>query len=112
MEEVSPNHYEVSRKALQAVASDPAGLSRAARVIPQHREGRLVGVKLFGIRRSSVLGSLGLQNGDLLLRINGEELTTSDKALDLYEEVRRATHVRVDIERHGRPQTLSYDLVP
>ena len=52
------------------------------------------GFKLYAIRPSSVYAKIGLTNGDTLSAINGLELTTADKALEVYTKLREATSPR------------------
>ena len=53
---------------------------------------------------------LGLQNGDTLQSINGFELTSADKALEVYTKLREATSLEVEITRRGQQQKLKYSI--
>jgi general secretion pathway protein C len=57
-----------------------------------------------------VYAKLGLTNGDTLSAINGMELTTADKALEVYTKLREATSLEVEIQRRGKPMTLKYSI--
>jgi len=48
---------------------------RSARVVPEKEGDKVVGIRLFGIRQDSLLGTLGLENGDRLSSINGFEMS-------------------------------------
>ncbi len=78
--------------------------------MPQYREGRVIGIALFGIRPVSVFARLGLLNGDVLTRVNGESLTDPTKALAQLAALIDSKTGTVDIERHGTPMTVPYDL--
>ena len=69
-----------------------------------------MGVKLYGIRRGSLLSRLGLQNGDLLRTINGFDMSSPDKALEAYTKLRTASNLTVAIERRGQSMTLDYEI--
>lgn len=77
-------------------------------VVPHEENGRVIGVKLYGIRRNSLLSQLGLQNGDLLRTINGLDLSTPARALDAYAQLRNADHLSVALVRRGRPVAMEY----
>ena len=46
-----------------------------------------MGVRLFNIRPTSMLGALGLQNGDRLSSINGFEMNEPQKMLEAYQKL-------------------------
>ena len=82
----------------------------AARVIPHEVDGRVVGVKIYGIRRSSLLGHLGIQNGDMMRTINGYDLTDPTAVLDAYSHLRSADQISIAVERRGQPVTMDYGI--
>ena len=71
-----------------------------ARIVPAHRDGELIGSKLFGIERGSVLRSLGFQNGDTLLRV-GDNAAVADPAARIHEALVSDDRVDVLFERRG-----------
>ena len=83
---------------------------RTARVIPHEEGGQVVGVKLYGIRRSSLLGRLGIQNGDMLRTINGYDMTAPDSALEAYARLRSADRITINLNRRGSDQTIDYQI--
>jgi general secretion pathway protein C len=92
-----------------APSDSPArGWLSHVRVVPEQKDGSLVGIRLFGIRSDSLLRLVGLQNGDRLESINGFALGTPAQALTAYVQLRTANRVALNIERQGRPLTLAY----
>jgi general secretion pathway protein C len=65
---------------------------------------------LYAIRPSSVYAKLGLANGDTLQAINGFELTSADKALEVYTKLREATSLQVSVTRRGKDMTINYTI--
>lgn len=108
--EISETEYEVSRASLDLLLDNSAQLTRAARVIPQTRDGNVVGMKLFGIRAKSPFAALGLKNGDLVTQVQGQPLTTPDEALKIYADIKKAKKVEVTLERQGQPLKIVYQL--
>lgn len=76
--------------------------------VPHEEDGRVVGVKLYGIRSNGRWARLGLRNGDLLRAINGLELARPETAPQAYAQLRAASELSVSLERGGRPMTVSY----
>lgn len=110
----APASASVSAPAAAAVASNlPTeqapqlqGVLSHVRAVPELRAGRVVGLRLFGIRPGSLLGSLGLRNGDRLESINGFEIATPERALQAYVQLRTASDLHVLLNRVGQPLQL------
>lgn len=108
--QVSDTKYTVSRSLLDKVLSNQAELMRAARIIPYEENGRTVGVKVYGIRRTSLLGKLGIQNGDILRTVNGLDLSSPDSALEAYTKLRETDNFSIAMIRRGQPRTMEYSV--
>ena len=108
VKKVGKNTYEIDREMLNEQLDDLSALSRQARVIPHYREGKPQGFKLVGVRPGSLYSHIGVRSGDVLKAVNGEEITSPTKALELYEKLKNSDNVTVDVERRGRKQTLEY----
>ncbi len=106
----SDTSFTVARSLVDQLLSNQAELMRTARVIPHEENGRTVGVKLYGIRRNSVLGRLGLQNGDMLRTINGYDMSSPDSALEAYSRLRGASNLSINVVRRGNPMALEYNI--
>ena len=107
---VSDTKYTINRELLDKVLANQGQLMRSARVVPHEQNGEVVGVKLYGIRRKSLFGQLGLQNGDLLRTINGHNMGSPDSALEAYARLRSADFLSVAVTRRGQPVTLEYEI--
>ena len=106
----SDRNFTVQRSFLNEVMENQGEIMRTARVIPHEESGRVVGVKMYGIRRNSVLGQLGVQNGDMLRTINGFDLTTPDSALEAYTRLTGADNLTLSVVRRGQPITIEYNV--
>ena len=107
---VNERQYTIERSLVTRLLANQAALMRTARVIPHEEGGRVVGVKLYGIRRSSLLGRLGIQNGDMLRTINGYDMTAPDSALEAYARLRQADRITINLQRRGSDQTIDYQI--
>lgn len=110
IKKIDDNTYEIDKSLVDKVLANPMGVAKGARVVPAVQNGKPNGFKLYAIRPSSVYAKLGLTNGDTLSAINGMELTTADKALEVYTKLREATQLEVEIQRRGKPMTLKYSI--
>ncbi|MEM6955413.1 MAG: type II secretion system protein GspC [Myxococcota bacterium] len=107
---VNDTTFNIDRSLVDTVLENQQELLRAARIIPHEENGRVVGVKMYGIRRNSLLGRLGVQNGDMLRTINGFDMSSPDSALEAYTRLRSADHLTLNIVRRGQPSTLDYNI--
>src|SRR2546430_11826185 len=100
---IDDSHYSVPRTTLDAILADPMKTAKAVRVVPAIKNGKPNGFKLYAIRPSSLVARLGFRNGDTVLAINGYELTTPDKVLEIYTKLKSVDSLTIDIERRGTP---------
>jgi len=110
IKKIDDTHYEIDKALVDKVIANPMGAAKGARVVPAVKNGKPDGFKLYAIRPSSVYAKLGLANGDTLQGINGFELTSADKALEVYTKLREATSLQVSIQRRGKDMTLNYTI--
>lgn len=104
---------EVLEEPLDFAAANPNlhELAQDARIVPAFQNGRAIGFKLFSIRASSDFARAGLQNGDVVTRINGIELSSPERALEAYQRANDGLIV-VDFLRRGERGTLTHHLPP
>lgn len=93
------------------VARASMALLRSVRVVPDQKDGKLVGLRLFGIKPSSLLSTLGLRNGDRLEAINGFEIANPAKALEAYARLGTAKRLHVRLDRSGKPLELDLNIL-
>ena len=108
--QVSDTQYTIARSVLDKALSNQSELMRAARMIPYEENGRVAGVKVYGIRRKSLLGRLGVQNGDVLRTINGFDLSSPDSALEAYTKLRSMDKLTIAMVRRGQPRNMDYSV--
>lgn len=110
IKKIDDNNYEIDKSLVEKVLLNPMAVAKGARVVPSMKNGKPDGFKLYAIRPSSAFARLGLANGDTLQSINGFELTSADKALEVYTKLREATSLEVEVTRRGKPVTLKYSI--
>lgn len=105
---VGENSYEVGQGEVDKALSNLSDLATQARVVPAFEGGKTVGFKLFSIRPGSLYSKIGLQNGDVITRVNGYEVNSPEKGLEIYGKLKDAKQVSVDVKRRGKPMSLDY----
>ncbi|HVU04759.1 MAG TPA: type II secretion system protein GspC [Polyangiaceae bacterium] len=110
IQKVSDTEFHVDRTVVDNILEHQADLMRTARIVPEQKDGKVVGIRLFGIRPDTLLGKLGLQNGDRLEAINGFEMASPEKALEAYARLRTADSLAVKVTRRGAPVTIDFKI--
>jgi general secretion pathway protein C len=104
------HNYEVQRPTVDSLLGNMSLLSRAARIVPEIKDGRAAGFRLFSVKPDGPFALIGLQNGDVISAINGLEMTSPDMALEVYTKLRSASHLSVGLERNGQKITKEYNI--
>lgn len=107
IEKIDDTHVKLPKATVDTLLADPMGVAKGARVVPGVKNGKPNGFKLYAIRPSSVYARLGFMNGDTIIAVNGEDVTTPDKALEVYTKVKSASEVKLDLLRRGQPAQLT-----
>jgi general secretion pathway protein C len=108
--QVGPSAYELPRAEVDHALANTAQLATQARIVPTFRGGVAQGFKLFAIRPDSLFARLGLQNGDIVRRLNGLSLDNVESALEAYSRLREASRIELELERGGQPVHLTYSV--
>ena len=106
-----PGRFELSRNAAKKLLAEPRHFARGARIVPAIKDGKPVGFKLYAIRPSSLFATLGFKNGDTITRVNGHDITTLDKAVEVYGKIRNSSKLRFEITRLKRPAAVVITIV-
>ncbi|WP_426731991.1 type II secretion system protein GspC [Myxococcus faecalis] len=107
---VSDNEYEVPRAEIDKTLNNLNDVAMQARIVPAFKDGQAVGFKLFSIRPDSIYSKIGVQNGDVIRRINGFDLNSPEKALEVYSKMKDSSRIEIEIERNGAPIRKSYNV--
>jgi general secretion pathway protein C len=110
IKKIDDSNYEISRDLVDKVLANPMAIAKGARVVPAVKNGQADGFKLYAIRPNSVYSKLGFSNGDTLHSINNMELTSADKALEMYTKLKDSNSLTVEITRRGKPVNINYTI--
>ena len=110
VKKVNDNEYTIPKAEIDNVLSNLNKIATQARIVPSFRNGKANGFKLFSIRPNSLYAKIGIQNGDIIQKINGYEINSPDKALAIYSKLKDATNISVDLLRRGKKKSLSYNI--
>jgi type II secretory pathway component PulC len=109
--DVETTRVQFPRDKFDALFQDQKQLMRSARIVPVSENGRVIGLRLFGVRAGEAVSQLGFENGDIVQRVNDRDLSSPEEALEAYGAVRKASELRIDMIRRGRPMRLVIEVV-
>ena len=108
---ISDTHIEVERSAIDSILENQADLFKSVRVVPEKDGDKTAGLRLFGVRPDSLLGLVGVENGDQFKSVNGLDLMSDpSKALEMFMKLRTADHLTVSVVRRGKPMNIDVNI--
>jgi len=102
------NNYEVPRNEVDKALANLNDLAMQARIVPAFKDGQAEGFKLFSIRPDSLYSKIGIVNGDVIKRINGFEMNSPEKALEVYTKLKDANRIDIELDRNGSTMRKTY----
>ena len=100
----------MQRSTVDALLGNMSALARGARIVPETKDGKPAGFRLFSVKPDGPFAKIGLQNSDVISAINGIEMNSPDQALMVYTKLKSANHLSVAIERNGQKVTKDYNI--
>jgi general secretion pathway protein C len=105
---VTPTERRVSRSAVNEQVSAAGKILGAVNINPYFQDGKVSGFRVSGIPKGGILEEMGIREGDVVRAVNGEAITSPQKAYEVFNKVQGAPVVRVDVQRGDKAETLTY----
>jgi general secretion pathway protein C len=102
--------WSIERGEIEKTLSNLNSIAMQARIVPSFKNGEANGFKLFAIRPGSLYSKIGIQNGDIIHKINGFAINSPDKALEVYQKLKAARGIEVELTRRGQSKNLTYNI--
>lgn len=106
--------FQVSREDIKKYTSDLSSILNQARMVPNIVPGTGGGVEGFrfvSIQPGSIYEKLGFKPMDVIKSVNGESVNSPTKAMELYNALKTDSRISLQVERNGRLEEFSYDIV-
>jgi len=104
------NQRTFTHDAIQEHMQDLPKLLTGALAIPHQTDGNPDGFLIQDIVPGSLYEQAGLMNGDIIRRVNGQEISTPEKGIALFQELQTANSLDLEITRAGAVQQLHFDI--
>lgn len=83
---------------------------RGIRAGPYRENGEVVGYMLKLVSSQNILYKFGLRSGDILRRINGHPITSTQKLFELWQSFHKESRVVIDIQRNNDFKTFDFTI--
>jgi len=106
---IDDHTFEVDRSLVRELvtgAVKPGGM----RFTPISKDGQLDGLRLYGVKNTTIANKVGLQNGDTLVAINNNKIKSAQSLLDVYTQLDTLNVVELDGTRGDKPLALTLRL--
>jgi general secretion pathway protein C len=98
----------LKRSLIEDSIQDITKLMTQVKITPHMEDGVPDGLALSNIQPNSIFRRMGLRNGDVLKGVDGQEIQSVDDALRLYDNLKTADTVMVELKRRGREKSIEY----
>lgn len=110
VEDLGDNRYKIPRATIDHSIGNMSQLLTQIRAVPNIQDGKTNGFALSEIEPGSVFDEMGLEEGDVLRSVNGQQVTDPGQAMQMMSALRGANSISIQVLREGHPTTLSYQI--
>jgi general secretion pathway protein C len=105
---ISSSNMTIQRSVIDEAMGDMETLMKQVRVRPHFSKGKPDGLLIYGIKSNALFKKMGLKNGDIIMGVDGKEITSIDDALSLYQGLRQASEANIKLKRRGKIKEINY----
>ena len=113
-EAIEPDLTDKTDKEDSTLISEGSGQVQStlekAVIEPYVVKGKVEGLKIMGLEGIIAARDLGLKNGDIICSVNGQRLTSKQKAYQIFKKARSQTAIDIELLRNGKFEKLSFTL--
>lgn len=107
---LSEGKWIVDQREVAAGTENINQLLTQARALPYMEQGKTVGFRISEIVPGSLYEKIGLQNGDVIQKVNSQDVDDPAKFFQMYQNLKEERSVSIDLIRGGQRQTLNYEI--
>jgi type II secretion system protein C len=106
--EAAPN--DVSRQDINYFAKNPADIWKDISIIELKDGDKIAGFKVTKINPQSKFASLGLQENDVIIKLNNVALESYQDAIDVYSNIDKLSTIQIVVLRENQEKELVYEI--
>jgi general secretion pathway protein C len=105
-----PNEAVVNADVVAALRQNPTKFTDFIAINPARQNGQVTGYRVSPGKDAALFQQVGLQNGDVIVELNGLDLTDQRAAMRAMQSLRQANELSLTLLRNGQSQTLTLTL--
>ncbi|OFZ20914.1 MAG: hypothetical protein A2202_01780 [Bdellovibrionales bacterium RIFOXYA1_FULL_36_14] len=105
------NNFKIKKSYRDQQLVNLSQLLTQARAIPLNNPDGTISYKFTEIVPDSLYTKLGMQNGDIVHKINGSPIRSMNQVMSFFGQIKEMNHYELEITRNGSPTNLSFDFI-
>jgi len=105
-----PTNIKMNKIRLQQQLQNFPVLMTQAKAVPHFVNGKPSGFAITQIAPGSLYQQAGLQNGDIVLSVNGKQITGAKQAMNMYQTLKSTAAIDLELIRDGQIRQVHYDI--
>jgi|GEM_PF-4371907 general secretion pathway protein C len=104
------SNYVVDKRMVDDLTKDMGQFLKDIRIIPYFENGVTAGFKFEYVKPDSFFAQNGIKQGDKLVSINGNKVTTTEDSFKLYNLLRTERYISLVVDGEGGRRTINYEI--
>lgn len=100
----------IDQRALNKVLNNMDKVLTDARLLPYSDGGKVLGFRISEIKPDGVFSLIGLQNSDVLLKVNNFDIDSPENGVKLLSGLKGESSLSLEIIRNGQHKRLNYEI--
>lgn len=100
----------ISRNDIEYYWKDPQNIWRDISIVEVKKADKIIGFEVTKVAEKSMMETLGLKKGDIIIRANNVELKSYKDALDIYNKIDMLDTLQIVIMRNNQEKELIYEI--
>ncbi len=109
IKQVGKNKWVIPMAVAERVRGNFSKILTQIRMEPHIVANKTAGFVVRMIRSNSLPAQIGLRLGDVVTGVNNVQLDSPEKALQIFQQLREARHIQINLLRKGQPLTLEFE---
>ena len=102
--------HTVSRNEINYYVKNPSQIWKDISIQEIKQGKKIVGFKVTRVKKHSKMATLGLQRGDIIIKANGQALTSYRAAVKIYQNLNKLDEISLLIKRGNQEKELIYEI--
>lgn len=98
------------RQEVESSLSDLNQLMQQVRIRPYLEANKPSGFLVSDIKPGSIFSKMGLRNGDVIQKINDQNITSPEQAIELYQGLMEGGEIALEIKRGQKSEKIQYEV--